>query len=124
MAAMKMGRMSNALTLTYGKLNDAIVSLHPVDVSQSNLQMALIDLSCELAEKRRARIVFVQSRWMQRLLPVLIVSCLIVLAITFTYVDRKPTKLQAILVALVAVALSSNIGVIILLSRRSMVPGT
>jgi hypothetical protein len=114
---MRQGKMSDALTITYGKLNDAIVALHPADLGQANLQQSMLTAASKVAENRRARLVFIKSDWMQRLLPILVVSALIVLAITYMYVDSKPSRLQGILVSFVAIALGSNIGVIIMLSR-------
>jgi hypothetical protein len=115
--AMKRGGISHEVTAIYARLNDQIVGFQPATVGESNIQQSLLSELVRVGDNRRARVVAVQSNWTQRMLPILFMCTIIVLAITYIYADEKPSKLHTVLVAFVAIALGSNIGLMCVMSR-------
>lgn len=114
--SMELKQPSTTITATYAKLNDVIVGFHPANVAEANIQQSLLSSLGELGRSRRERVVAVQSDWIQQLLPILLMCAIIVVLISYLYVQTRPSKLDATLVSFVAIALGSNIGLILLMS--------
>ncbi|MBK9277544.1 MAG: DUF4239 domain-containing protein [Candidatus Obscuribacter sp.] len=115
--AMKEGSQSLIVTQSYANLNDAIVSFRPADDGEAAIQGALISASSAVGQNRGSRIVTSRSTWTQRLLPLIITCAVVVLACSYLYAGNGTVLVHSFLVALVAVTLGINIGVIFLMTR-------
>jgi hypothetical protein len=114
--SMKQRQPSQSVTNTFAKLNDIIVGFHPTTPDGANIQLSMLRSLERLAHSRRQRVVAVQSDWMKQLLPILLMCAFIVIVLSYLYVQNKPSKLDAILVSFIAIALGSNIGLMLILS--------
>jgi hypothetical protein len=110
-------QISENLTVIGIKMNDAVVTFRPANDGESNVQSAVISALTEAIHCRRSRIVVLFSDWTLRMMPILLMCSGIILAIAYIYIDKKPTKEQILLVSFVAIALGSNIGLMVAMSR-------
>lgn len=115
--AMQKGHDSEILTAAYARISDQIFSLQKAATVSDNILSALIDADQRLAENRRCRIGYVTGTWTWKFLPVIVLCSILLLALSYVYVDEKPSKTQIFLVSFVAVALGSNIGFLVVMSR-------
>jgi hypothetical protein len=114
--AMKTKQPSESVTNTFIKLSDIVVTLKSDNPAEPVIQHSLLASLERLAHSRRQRIIAVQSDWMKQALPMLLACSSIVVVITYLYAQAKPSKLDALLVSFVAIALGSNIGLVFVLS--------
>jgi hypothetical protein len=115
--AMKRGQMSDSVNQVFENISDAIVQFHPVSVEQESLQSTLLSASSAIGQNRALRIVASRSSWTRRLFPLILTCAVVVLVSSYLYVGRGSWLLHSVLVALVAITLGTNIGVISLMTR-------
>jgi Protein of unknown function (DUF4239) len=114
--AMEHGGKSQKLSITYYQLVQTAVGWVPGNNGETNLHTALLSAVQQIGDCRRARLLALNSTWKQHLMPVLFVCSGIVLIFAFLY-GREGAALHAVMICLVAVALGSNLGLILLLSN-------
>jgi len=115
--AMERRQISNDLTLIGIKMNDAAVSFRPANDGETNVQSSILSALTEAVHCRRSRVVVLFSDWTMRMMPILIMCSGIILVIAYIYIDKKPTKEQVLLMSFIAIALGSNIGLMVAMSR-------
>lgn len=120
---MREGKMSDGVTRICLKLNDEVIGLSAETNSCSNIQSELLSSLRELSDDRRARSVAINSRWIRQLMPMLWLCSIVMMLNTYLYVDKKPTRVQIVLVAFAAIVLGANFGVLNMLSRPFNVHG-
>ena len=114
--AMQRGEVSKGAFTIYAKLMSTIANYDPQTQGQSNIHASLISSGQELGNDRRQRILVLRSSWIGHVMPVLLMCALIVLIFAFSYV-RKGEVFHGFLLALVALALGGNLGLVFLLSH-------
>ena len=114
--AMQQGQVSKSAFTTYITLMATIACYVPKNEGQQNLHAALLTSCEDLGNGRRMRILVLHSNWITHVMPVLLMCALIVLIFAFSYV-HKGESFHGFLLALVALALGGNLGLVFLLSR-------
>jgi hypothetical protein len=114
--AMQNGEVSKGTFTIFAKLMTTIAAYSPQNEGQSNIHACLISSCQELGNDRRQRILVLRSSWISHVMPVLLMCALIVLIFAFSYV-RKGEVFHGFLLALVALALGGNLGLVFLLSH-------
>lgn len=120
---MREGKLSDGLTKTYLRLSDEVIGLSAETNNSSNIQSELLSSLREVGDARRARSVAITSKWIRQLMPMLWLCSIVTMLTTYLYVERKPTRMQNVLVAFAAIVLGANFGVLNMLSRPFNVHG-
>lgn len=115
--AMKRGEISAAVDQVYVSLSDTIVQYRPTDNGEASIQAALLNATSLMGQNRALRIVASRSSWTRRLFPLILTCAIVVLTSSYLYVGRGSGLLHSVLVALVAITLGTNVGVISLMTR-------
>ncbi len=115
--AMTRGEVSEEVTRAFTDLSDTIVKFHPASNGETTLQGAIIGAITDVGQNRGVRVVASQSTWTHRMLPLILTCAVVVLACAYLYAGQGSSLLHSVLVALVAITLGVNIGVIFLMTR-------
>lgn len=114
---MSRGEVGEEVTKVFTALSDTIVKFHPADDGETTLQGAIISAITDVGQNRGIRVVASQSTWTHRMLPLILTCAVVVLACAYLYAGQGSGLLHSVLVALVAITLGVNIGVIFLMTR-------
>lgn len=90
------------------KIWDATLSFQPTDERETDIHESLIESVRELGESRRSRIVAMRETLSPALWIVVIGGSIILMACTYMFFIESP-RLQALMIALVALSLSLNV---------------
>ena len=110
------GKHSRKVLAIYIRLLDTVVSFHPNTNGETNIHASLLSAVQQIGDARRQRVLALTSAWTKHLMPVLIMCSLIVLVFAYLYM-RRGAILHAVLIALVAIALGGNLGLVFLLTN-------
>ncbi len=115
--AMKVGGRSTAVTDIYTKLSDEMTTFQPSKPGEESLQSSIIEITSDIGQNRSKRILASRSNWAGRFVPLIVACAVVVLACSYMYAGQGSAIVHSFLVALVAVTLGINIGVIFLMTR-------
>lgn len=105
---MAKGQTSPAVWKATTKIWDAALTYDPDGDRQTDIHQSLIDAVRDLGESRRSRIVAMRQRLSPALWIVVIGGSIILMACTYMFFIENP-KLQALMIALVALSLALNV---------------
>jgi hypothetical protein len=114
--AMASGDQSTRVLVTWSTLTNKVITFSPSTNGETNIHSALLSSIEQTSDCRRQRLLAVRNPWKRHLLPVLIMCTIIVLTFAFLY-GRRGAILHGVIIALVAIALGANLGLMALLNN-------
>ncbi len=114
---MKHGQLAKDVTQVFANMSDLIVQFRPVNQGEAAVQTAMLKATSDIGQNRGLRIVAARSTWTRRLLPLILACAVVVLTCCYLYAGRRSALLHSVMIALVAMTLGINIGVIFLMTR-------